>query len=43
MNDEFLEYLFFTQSIADTFIEVLKGHNLDYSQQTEPVQNAMIS
>ncbi|MDD5392825.1 MAG: hypothetical protein PHE17_07375 [Thiothrix sp.] len=42
MNDEFLEYLFFTPSIADKFIEVLKGHNLDYTQQTEPVQNAIV-
>lgn len=42
MNDEFLEYLFFTQSIAAKFITVLEERGLAYTQQTEPVQNAIV-
>lgn len=42
MNDEFLEYLFFTQGIADRFIQALEARNLPYTQQAEPVQNAIV-
>lgn len=42
MNDEFLEYLFFTQGIASKFIKELEARELPYTQQTEPVQNAIV-
>lgn len=41
MNDV-LEYLFFTSKVADKFIQVLREHNLDYEQDIEPVQKAII-
>jgi hypothetical protein len=42
MNDEFLEYLFFTQDVASKFITALEERGLAYTQQTEPVQNAIV-
>ncbi|MEZ5453427.1 MAG: hypothetical protein R3E93_11545 [Thiothrix sp.] len=40
--NEMLEYLFFTSSVADKFIRVLKERNLDYIQEAEPMQGAIV-
>lgn len=40
--NEMLEYLFFTSSVADKFIKVLKERNLDYIQEAEPMQGAIV-
>lgn len=40
--NEMLEYLFFTSSVADKFIRVLKERNLDYVQEAEPMQGAIV-
>ncbi|EIJ33068.1 hypothetical protein [Thiothrix nivea] len=40
--NEMLEYLFFTSSVADKFISVLKERNLDYIQEAEPMQGAIV-
>lgn len=37
-----LEYLFFTRSVADQFIAALQQHTLDYSEEIEAVQAAII-
>lgn len=42
MNDEFIEYLFFTRRIAEKFIQVLEDREVAYTQLTEPVQNAFV-
>lgn len=41
MNDS-LEYLFFTSNVADKFIQQLHERNLEYTQESEPVQNAIV-
>lgn len=40
--NESLEYLFFTPNIADKFIQELRERNLEYSQESESVQNAIV-
>ncbi|UJS22909.1 hypothetical protein [Thiothrix winogradskyi] len=40
--NETLEYLFFTQSIADRFIEALHEHELHFEREIEPVQGAIV-
>lgn len=40
--NEVLEYLFFTPSIADKFIEALQAHNLHFEREIEPVQGAIV-
>jgi hypothetical protein len=40
--NEVLEYLFFTPDIARQFIQALNEHGLEYVQETEPVQGAIV-
>lgn len=40
--NEVLEYLFFTTSVADKFIQSLNAHKLEYIQETESVQGATV-
>lgn len=40
--NETLEYLFFTQSIADRFIAALHEHELHFEREIEPVQGAIV-
>ena len=32
-----LEYLFFNQTVADKFVEYLKGKNLSWEQHSDPM------
>ncbi|MGB3918253.1 hypothetical protein J9253_05350 [Thiothrix litoralis] len=40
--NEVLEYLFFTQAIADKFIVALQEHDLHFEREIEPVQGAIV-
>lgn len=40
--NEFLEYVFFTPSIAAKFVQTLEKCGLAYSQENEPVQGAIV-
>ncbi len=40
--NEVLEYLFFTPTIADKFIQALHEHDLDFEREIEPVQGAIV-
>ncbi|SEA28670.1 MAG: hypothetical protein QJT81_11350 [Candidatus Thiothrix putei] len=40
--NEVLEYLFFTQTIADQFIDTLHEHDLHFEREIEPVQGAIV-
>ncbi|WML90740.1 hypothetical protein RCF98_17475 [Thiothrix lacustris] len=40
--NEALEYLFFTQTIADKFITALSNHNLHFEREIETVQGAIV-
>ncbi|WMP17503.1 hypothetical protein [Thiothrix lacustris] len=40
--NEVLEYLFFTQTIADKFIMALSNHNLHFEREIETVQGAIV-
>jgi hypothetical protein len=42
MMNEVLEYLFFTQSIADKFIAALQAHDLHFEREIESVQGAIV-
>jgi hypothetical protein len=37
-----LDYLFFNQSIADQFIDFMNKNKLEWTQETEKIQNAII-
>lgn len=37
-----LEYLFFTQEIADKYITYLKGKNLDWEQKNDPMLGSIV-
>jgi hypothetical protein len=37
-----LDYLFFNQSIADQFIDVMNKNNLEWTQELEKIQNAIV-
>lgn len=40
--NEVLEYLFFTPSVADKFIQALHEHDLHFEREIEPVQGAIV-
>jgi hypothetical protein len=42
MSDDVIEYLFFTRAIADEFAKVLQQHKLDYQEQNESLQAAIV-
>ena len=37
-----LDYLFFNQSVADEFIDFMNQHKLEWTQETEKIQNAIV-
>lgn len=37
-----LDYLFFNQSVADKFVEFMKQNKLEWVQETEQIQNAIV-
>jgi len=37
-----LDYLFFNQSIADRFIDFMTKNNLEWTQEVEKIQNAIV-
>jgi hypothetical protein len=37
-----LDYLFFNQSIADQFIDVMNKNSLEWTQEVEKIQNAIV-
>jgi len=37
-----LDYLFFNQSVADSFINFLDGNKLEWTQEREKIQNALV-
>lgn len=37
-----LDYLFFNQSIADQFIDFMNKNKLEWTQETEKIQNAIV-
>lgn len=41
MNDK-LEYLFFTEQMAEAFKKALLEHELEFTQETEPVQGGIV-
>nr|CAA6821621.1 MAG: Unknown protein [uncultured Thiotrichaceae bacterium] len=40
--NEVLEYLFFTRKMADVFIEKLSASGLEYEEEIEPMQDAIV-
>lgn len=40
--DEVLEYLFFTRIMADRFVQALNARGLPYTEDVEPVQEAIL-